>query len=123
MRFLISSLVLLAVVPMTGNAQAAISQPLPLSVQQQKPAVEMQKTSGPTIESAAVGVRPATTNVDESVEAQQRRRSSGMSQSVLLMVVGGAAMVAGAVIGGDAGTIFMVGGAVVGLYGLYQYLR
>jgi hypothetical protein len=39
-----------------------------------------------------------------------------------LIIVGAAAFTAGAFIGGDVGTVFMVGGAVVGLYGLYQYL-
>jgi hypothetical protein len=39
------------------------------------------------------------------------------------MIVGGAAFVAGAIIGDTAGTLFMVGGAAVGLYGLYQYLQ
>jgi hypothetical protein len=39
------------------------------------------------------------------------------------MFVGAGAFVAGAIIGGDAGTLIMVGGAVVGLYGLYEYLK
>jgi hypothetical protein len=40
-----------------------------------------------------------------------------------MMIVGGAAILVGAVIGGDAGDIFMIGGAVVGLVGLYKYLQ
>lgn len=123
MRVLISSLIVLAVVPATGNAQAALARSVPVSVAQSGPATRMQTTSGPTIESAAVGIRPAATSaVDASTEAQRRARS-GVSQSVTLMIVGGAAMVAGAIIGDDAGTIFLVGGAVIALYGLYQYLR
>jgi hypothetical protein len=39
------------------------------------------------------------------------------------MVVGGAAFLAGAIISGTAGTVLMVGGAVVGLYGLWNYLK
>jgi hypothetical protein len=39
------------------------------------------------------------------------------------MIVGGAAFLAGALISGDAGTVIMVGGAAVGLYGLYLYLQ
>jgi hypothetical protein len=39
------------------------------------------------------------------------------------MIVGGAALLVGAVIGGNAGTIIMVGGGVVGLYGLYKFLQ
>ena len=42
--------------------------------------------------------------------------------SVALMIVGGAALVVGAVIGDDAGTLVMLGGAAVGLYGLYLFL-
>ena len=39
------------------------------------------------------------------------------------MLVGGAAIVVGALIGGDGGRVLMFGGAVVGLYGLWNYLR
>jgi hypothetical protein len=45
------------------------------------------------------------------------------SRDVALMIVGGTALILGAVIGDDAGAFVMVGGAVVGLVGLYQYLR
>ena len=40
-----------------------------------------------------------------------------------MMIVGGAALIAGGFIGGAAGTLIMVGGAVLGLYGLYDYLQ
>ena len=39
------------------------------------------------------------------------------------MLVGGAAIVVGALIGGDGGRVLMFGGAVVGLYGLWNYLK
>jgi len=42
---------------------------------------------------------------------------------VALMVVGGAALVVGSLIGDDAGTLMMVGGGVLGLLGLYRYVR
>jgi len=45
------------------------------------------------------------------------------SQSVALMIVGGAGMIVGSLIDGDSGTIIMVGGGVLGLVGLFQYLR
>jgi hypothetical protein len=38
------------------------------------------------------------------------------------MILGGAALVTGLIIGGDAGTVIAVGGAIIGLYGLYVYL-
>jgi hypothetical protein len=39
------------------------------------------------------------------------------------MIVGGAAVVTGLIAGGDAKTILVIGGAGVGLYGLYLYLQ
>jgi len=47
--------------------------------------------------------------------------SSGNSPA--MMIVGGVALLVGAVIGGDSGTIIMVGGGVLGLFGLWNYLR
>lgn len=49
--------------------------------------------------------------------------NGGLGQARAMMVVGVAALVAGAVIGGTPGTIIMVGGAVIGLVGLYNYLQ
>jgi hypothetical protein len=40
-----------------------------------------------------------------------------------MMIVGGVALVLGAVIGGGEGTIIMVGGAVIGLIGLWRWLQ
>ena len=45
-------------------------------------------------------------------------RGSGVG----LMILGGAALITGLIIGDDAGTVIAVGGALVGLYGLYVYL-
>jgi hypothetical protein len=44
-------------------------------------------------------------------------------QSTAMMIVGGASLIVGAVVGGNAGTVFMVGGGIVGLLGLWNYLR
>jgi hypothetical protein len=48
---------------------------------------------------------------------------ANLGQSRALMIVGAVALVTGAVIGGDPGTLIMVGGAIIGLYGLYEYLQ
>jgi hypothetical protein len=50
-------------------------------------------------------------------------QSQHMGQDKAMMVVGVAALITGAIIGGSPGTIVMVGGAVVGLMGLYNYLE
>ena len=59
-------------------------------------------------------------NVHAPLAAQKR---AGLGQGAAMMVVGLGALLAGAIIGGKAGTIFMVGGAVIGLVGLYDYLQ
>jgi cytochrome c biogenesis protein CcdA len=44
-------------------------------------------------------------------------------QDVALMAVGVGAMIAGALIGDTAGTIIIIGGAGMALFGLYHYLE
>jgi hypothetical protein len=40
-----------------------------------------------------------------------------------MMLVGGAGLLVGSLVGGNAGTVLMVGGGVVGLLGLWNYLK
>jgi hypothetical protein len=75
---------------------------------------------GPTRDALAVGVRPT---LSPTTAPAPSRGGSGIGQPEAMMIVGGAAILVGAVIGGDAGDIFMIGGAVVGLVGLYKYLQ
>jgi hypothetical protein len=79
-----------------------------------------QTAAGPTLESATVGFHRAAAQTNHGPVTVAAARSSN---SAALMIVGGAAFLAGAIIGGDAGTIIMVGGAGIGLYGLYLYLQ
>ena len=44
-------------------------------------------------------------------------------QDVALMVVGVGAMIVGALVGETAGTIIIIGGAAMALFGLYHYLE
>ena len=75
---------------------------------------------GPTREALSVGVRPAMSQTTAPAAA---KGGAGLGQPEAMMIVGGAAILVGAVIGGNAGDIFMVGGAVVGLFGLYKYIQ
>jgi hypothetical protein len=77
-----------------------------------------EPTTGPTLDAASVAVR----HVESPVTAAPARHA-GYGQPVALMVVGGAALITGLIIGDSAGTAIAVGGAVVGLVGLYQYLQ
>jgi hypothetical protein len=72
-----------------------------------------------TLERDTASARVLSMTESSALQPARARRSDSMA----LMIVGGAALLVGAVIGGDAGTLFMVGGGVMGLYGLYGYLR
>jgi hypothetical protein len=74
---------------------------------------------GPSLASARVASHAISTSRGAPPVIQNR---SSNRNSVALMIVGGAALVVGAVIGDDAGTLVMLGGAAVGLYGLYLFL-
>jgi hypothetical protein len=87
-----------------------------LAAQQVQPAAPR----GPRIESTAAAMRmPVSVRADAAMQA----RTKSMGKPVALIVVGGAAIVVGAVIGDDIGTLFSIGGAIALLYGLYLYLR
>lgn len=73
---------------------------------------------GPTAESASL-VATLSLGASEATPALPAQRTS---QDVAMMAVGGAGLLVGAIIGGDAGTLVMVGSAGVGLLGLYRYL-
>ena len=74
--------------------------------------------SGPSMDAAALSPRVSS---DAALDANAMRRPSRGS-GVGLMIFGGAALITGLIIGNSAGTVIAVGGAIVGLYGLYVYL-
>ena len=74
--------------------------------------------TGPSRDAATLSPRVSN---DAALSANAMRRPSRGS-GVGLMIFGGAALITGLIIGDDAGTVIAVGGALVGLYGLYVYL-
>jgi hypothetical protein len=78
-------------------------------------------TAGPRTSVSATAVRNVASAVDHDAAMQRSRQNVG--KPVAMMIVGGAAIVVGAVIGNEIGTLFMIGGAVALLWGLYQYLK
>jgi hypothetical protein len=95
------------------------------TVAQSQSAPDLRSTSqaGPRREFTATAARSQSQQHASLADVMQRRRSQGMGQPVALMIVGGAAVVLGALIGDDVGTVFMIGGAVALLIGLYQYMQ
>lgn len=108
MRFLAIGFCALAMLPAASQAQQS----------------SQLASKGPTVRAAAVGFRASDAKVDattKSTAAPIVPRHQG--QDVALMAVGVGAMIAGALIGGTAGTIVVIGGAAMGLFGLYHYLE
>jgi hypothetical protein len=85
-------------------------------------------TSGPTSSSAAAGIRSQAATDDLSRQELARRNLDqdggrrGIGRDAVLMIVGGAAVVAGALVGGTAGTALIIVGAVIGITGLVLIL-
>lgn len=104
MRIIAIAFCALAILPAVGSAQQSLR----------------SAKTGPTIQSAAIGFSAVDKNAELNAAAPLRR---GAGQDVAFMVVGVAGMVAGAIIGGDAGTIVLIGGAALALWGLYNYLE
>jgi len=106
MRFLAISICALALLPVAAGAQQ-----------------QATTASGPTLQAAAVGfhVNEAKVNGSSKVAASPVRPHAG--QDVALMVVGVGAMIVGALVGETAGTIIIIGGAAMALFGLYHYLE
>ncbi len=98
-------------------AVSAASLSSPASAQS---AASTRVSGAPVAAQATVGVRKA---LYKPAPAGQPAPRADTRQNRALMLVGGAALLTGAVVGGSAGGLISVGGAVVFLWGLYQYLQ
>jgi hypothetical protein len=107
MRLLALGFCALAVLPAAAGAQQ-ISEPTP---------------AGPTVQAAAAGFRVTDVKVDASTKVTAPVLRRGAGQDVALMAVGVGAMIVGALVKGTAGTIIILGGAGMALFGLYHYLE
>jgi len=79
--------------------------------------------TAPGFEGLRAGVRAPIAREEVRTPSTIAMQGRGLSQAEVLMIVGGAALLAGAIIGDDAGTLIMIGGAGIGLWGLYLYLQ
>jgi hypothetical protein len=133
MRLAVSALVVAAAVPAayaqgTSNAgstsgAARVETPavgLTTAPSTAPEAKSVVNTAGPRMESATVGVKAPSV---ENGAAPTPPKRAETRQNQAMMIVGFGGLIAGAIIGGDAGTIIMVGGAGLGLWGLYRYLE
>ena len=107
-------------VPAQGAPSVTTALPAPEGVEGR--ATRADTSALGTLESAVVGARAVRIEPDAAA-ASLAQQGSGFGRAETFMIVGGAAFVAGLLIGDDAGTVVMVGGALMGLYGLYLYLQ
>lgn len=77
--------------------------------------------AGPTIASLTVGYSSVADASTEMTWNEQKRAKGGTGP--VLAIVGGAALIGGLLIGDDAGTAIAVGGLIMGLIGLYLWLK
>jgi hypothetical protein len=103
-----------ALAPAAPTAMAAVA-PAPT-------AVASSVAPRAMIHSDVAGVQ---TKTDANAPLVVSSAAAGLHQGegVALMAVGGAALVAGLLIGNDAGTAVAIGGLAIGLVGLYEYVR
>ena len=78
-------------------------------------------SAGPTNAASTVGIRAPVAQRNANTAAADPHLGAG--QNVALMVVGGAALIIGAAIGETAGVLLAIGGAIVFLYGLYNFVQ
>jgi cytochrome c biogenesis protein CcdA len=107
MRLMALSLCVLAVLPAAAGAQQ----------------VTPTTPAGPTLQAASVGFRASDAKVNASTRVTASPVRPHAGQDVALMVVGVGAMIVGALVGDTAGTIIIIGGAGMALFGLYHYLE
>lgn len=116
------------------NPRASASAPMSPAISSVKPTVLAPNAFGPGtgvvpvsswnprayIVEQPVGVRRVEPAKDRSVPTPGPGQTK---QNEAMMIVGGVALIVGAIIGDTPGQIIMIGGAGIGLYGLYQYLQ
>jgi hypothetical protein len=83
-------------------------------------AKDAQRPAGPRVAPAALTRSNVGTDVPALPPADD---NVNMGPNLALMGAGAAAIVVGLLIGGDGGTAIALGGGVIGLIGLYRYLR
>ena len=133
-RVIVSCLLVAAAAPLGAQARTAVAlEPLSsdsVSVVTDSTAARATTATG-AASAANLGGAPLT-GLRSGVHARETSRPdqptlapnhANLGQARAMMIVGVAGLIAGALIGDTPGTIIMVGGAVIGLVGLYDYLQ
>ena len=121
------SLLAVAVSPIRAQSGSAASDSVRVVADSAKAVRDTSVASPSSVAGASANGLRAGVHARETQRASQPAvavaGTAGLGQARAMMVVGVGALIAGAIIGDTPGTIIMVGGAVIGLIGLYQYLQ
>jgi hypothetical protein len=127
---LMTLLVAVTTVPSSARAQGSDSSTVGLTMQPMLTNLQSVAAGRPHVTTISLGSTIAPVGATRSmalapvnIPAQHLASGENVGKSRAMMGVGLAALVVGIIVGGDIGTIFMIGGGVVGLMGLYQYMR
>ena len=103
------------VVPVSATAPTPVATP--------GVALERAPSLAPTRANATVGVRAVERERAPAAAPAPLPFREENSRDVAMMIVGGAGLLVGAIVGGKSGTVIMIAGGALGLFGLWQYLK
>ena len=121
---LMTLLVAVTAVPSSLRAQVGDTSTVVLTMQPiltNLPSVGTGEPLGAAI--APVGATRAMVLAPVTIPASSLSAGENVGKTRAMMGVGLAALLVGIIVGGDIGTIFMIGGGVIGLVGLYRYMQ
>jgi hypothetical protein len=121
---LMTLLVAVTTSPSIAHAQAIDSSRVVIATQPvltNLPSVGARQSFGASI--APVGATRSMAMAPVNVPAQSLAAGENVGKTRAMMGVGLAAIIVGILVGGDIGTIFMIGGGIGFLLGLYRYMQ
>jgi len=121
LRFSLAALLIACAAPL----RAQTISPAPAdSAAASAPAAPTDSTAAPAASAnvAPVGFHYASHTPTRS-DMSASRANMGLGKARALMFVGAAGILVGAIAGGSGGTVIMLGSAVIGLVGLYEYMQ
>ncbi len=134
-RFLALTLVAALALPLAAqqNASPAMSDSASVALTAAVPALaatapqslvyQQAAATGAPLAGLRAGVHAPRAAAPDRAAMAAAASHANLGQSRAMMAVGAAGIIVGAIIGGTPGTVIMVGGALVGLKGLYDYLQ
>ena len=121
MRLIRREILLVAAAACIGTPVLAQSSDAPVTVPVVAEPAPSGPMAGPTFENLRAGY--SETADAPLTMTEYHAASSSKKTGQVLAIVGGAAVIGGLLIGDDAGTAIAVGGLVMGLIGLYMWLK